>query len=99
MTINLRNIDDSIFGRYGALSKFEYIENIIPLSTYNASHQIYSGSQVNCEIRFPSYSTFRQFLEEMQVVQDYIDDKRIRDLNPTVARAYAEYQLLLKLSK
>jgi len=77
---------ETLFGRYGASQGVDI-----------SNSGEYGG--IDLKIRFYDYSSFVQFLNELNEIQKYIDEKSARLSNPTIQRAYDEYQLLLKLSK
>jgi len=80
-----RDALDILFGRYGASQGV------------NICSSDYGG--VDCSLRFYSNESFIQYLSELSQIQEFIDERNIRESNPTVQRAYDEYKLLLKLSK
>lgn len=82
-----RKVSETFFGRYGASCGADLPSNGDP-----------SGG-LDYTIRFYSYDGFKQFLEEISQIQQLIDERYARELNPTLQRAYDEYKLLLKLSK
>lgn len=62
-----------------------------------AAHII--STPVEITVTFPSVGRFRRFTSELSKLEDIQYEEYIRQENPLVARAYEEYQILLKLSK
>lgn len=83
----------SFFKRYGALASID--QDFEQHST--ASHII--SSPVLLTASFASTGRFNRFVYELEKLDELHYEEYIRQKNPSVARAYEEYQILLKLSK
>ena len=80
------------FRRHNAFVDIEVQEEMHTTAT----HLI--AMPVILKIDFASRSRFSRFVSEINLVKDLNYEKYVRENNPAVARAYEEYQILLKLS-
>lgn len=83
----------SFFKRHGALASVE--QDFEQHST--ASHII--STPVVLTVSFGSNGRFNRFVHELEKLDELHYEEYIRQKNPSVARAYEEYQILLRLSK
>jgi len=83
--------------RYGAAAEFRVAhQEMIDLYGYGtASAQIAGRQTITMTADFPM-DGLKYFARDLIALGE---DRDIRDRNPTVQRAYEDYQLLLKLSK
>jgi len=86
LTENFEKTSDILFGRYGASQGIE------------SSHP-HDFNGIDYHLRFRTSESFGHFLEDLSLMYEVLEERQLRRTNPTIQRAYDEYQLLLKLSK
>jgi hypothetical protein len=74
-----------------------FVEIEMPTEMHTTAAHIISAPVI-LKIDFASRGRFSRFVSEIISLEDLYYEKYIREQNPTVARAYEEYQILLKLS-
>lgn len=89
-----------LFSRYGADLRISIDPDMqfVPGSSRQYSFAGRNKS-ATINVRFCSTGTFDQFVEDIIHLSEIADEEHLRQSNPTLQRAYEDYQLLLKLSK
>jgi hypothetical protein len=88
-----------IFYRYGSYPRVEVVTETHDITTMGtAIQQIAGHTTIKLNIEFHGRG-FDHFIEDLIRLEEIKDEGYLRRHNPTLQRAYEEYQLLLKLSK
>lgn len=91
----------SSFHRYGASPNFKINQETHEISGYGygtAMAQVAGRRVITMTIDFPAVG-LKHFAMDLTILRGLGEERDVRARNPTVQRAYEEYQLLLKLSK
>ena len=81
--------------KYGYCSRIETKCDPIDVSTATSSFAILGKSWIEMDLKFQDHYHLEKFVDDLSSIDE---EEYIRSRNPTVQRAYEEYQLLLKLS-
>lgn len=92
---------ESLLRRYASLTNIKVEQEVHSLSMMSGHPYQFAGrvQSVKMDLSFYSKESLLQFTEDLNRLEELKEDTRIIRNNPTVKRAYEEYQLLLKLSK
>jgi hypothetical protein len=92
---------DQIFKRYGGVVRVDVKQDTFDITGYgrNSMSVLMGKSTLTLEAEFYSGHAFSHFANDLLRVHQLDVEEAIRADNPTVQRAWEEYQLLLKLSK
>lgn len=97
--VNLESITD-LFYEYGHILEINYDIETIPIGGFGASYSaVYGRSDITARIRFRGRDAVLSLCEDLKTLKDIREEERVRLRNPSVQKAWEEYQLLLKLSK
>lgn len=97
----MKTSDDfsDIFGKYGRFLEVNYDIETIPISGFNSNYMaVYGKSDITAKVHFYGSISVDSFVADLATAQQEEKDKQIRERNPTVMRAWEDYQLLLKLA-
>jgi len=100
--VKMSNLDDltTAFSAYGYLIKLDVNVETIPLGGFGVNTMaVYGKQDITAEMRFYGRQGLYDFRDDMLKCQQLKEEEKIRANNPSVQRAWEEYQLLLKLSK
>ncbi len=91
---------ESLLRSYAVLTNIK-VEQDMHNVTVNYMNHAFPGRtrSIKMDLNFYSKESLLQFTEDLNRLEELKEDTRIIRNNPTVKRAYEEYQLLLKLSK
>lgn len=83
-------------GPFGHILKIDALSEHQPIHTYQTSYEIPTQTKYNVTIEF--YSS-KSFADACALFNSVEEEQLLRQQNPTLNRAWEEYQLLLNLIK
>src|SRR5271166_6177946 len=81
------------------VTNVEVEQQISPLYSYHTALKVYEGYKITMTTVFHSHGGITELMNFADRVEKEEDEARLRERNPTLKRAYEEYQILLKLIK
>lgn len=91
----------NIFDRYGARAKIELKNETRDLGFSGTAmqYQFILDTRVSMDVDFRGVGGFTHFVNDLNRLEDLYNEEYQRRHNPTLQRAYEEYQILLKLTR
>lgn len=92
-----------IFQGYGGIPDFNFEHDNIELNWFGTAMSRHTAmsmpTSVKMNIVFSSSRGFKEFLNDITRLDRMLDEEYLRQQNPSLQRAWEEYQIILKLTR